>query len=358
MGALRWGCCGPGQHVPSLRVPRRDVLAWDFHTIRQLPWLVLLEAERQGESEKGARKLGGELDNSAAPLIGPSPNSLALCMALLCAEGRRWAPHPSMRSSCPALLALPTTTSPGPPNHSKRAMAAPPCPQVDIDSVRRLQKDNLADVLDAVQSGLATAGPSGAAKRQPGAAAAAAPADKRRRIDPLLEVESDFEDSEDESEEEQEGEGIVGPTPAAAPRQEEQQQQQQGQSLAVTEGKGLQQLESVQEQLQQEQQVQQQDEGAAAASKEAAVEAPAPAPAAEPAAAPAEESGAIDLSRYGSAQELEVLGLDRLKAELARLGLKCGGDLKQRAARLFLLRDTPLEKLGRKHFAAALPAKA
>ncbi len=39
-----------------------------------------------------------------------------------------------------------------------------------------------------------------------------------------------------------------------------------------------------------------------------------------------------------SAAALEAHGLDALKAELRRLGLKCGGTLAERAARLFALR--------------------
>ena len=39
------------------------------------------------------------------------------------------------------------------------------------------------------------------------------------------------------------------------------------------------------------------------------------------------------------------------------VGLKGGGTLRQRAQRLMLLRDTPIEKLDRKHFAkGAVPA--
>ena len=65
-------------------------------------------------------------------------------------------------------------------------------------------------------------------------------------------------------------------------------------------------------------------------------------------AAPAEP---VDLGAYGSAGELEALGLNRLKAELQRHGLKCGGGLADRAARLFLLKGTPLDKIDRKHLA-------
>ncbi|XP_076028208.1 splicing regulator SDE2 isoform X2 [Genypterus blacodes] len=46
----------------------------------------------------------------------------------------------------------------------------------------------------------------------------------------------------------------------------------------------------------------------------------------------------VDLDRVASAQELEGLGLDVLKEELMSRGLKCGGTLSQRAARLFSTR--------------------
>ena len=52
-------------------------------------------------------------------------------------------------------------------------------------------------------------------------------------------------------------------------------------------------------------------------------------------------------------------GADRLKEVLQALGLKSGGTLRQRAERLFLTRNTPLEKLDRKHFAkGAAPVAA
>mmetsp|Transcript_4324 Transcript_4324/g.5749 ORF Transcript_4324/g.5749 Transcript_4324/m.5749 type:complete len:232 (-) Transcript_4324:191-886(-) len=44
----------------------------------------------------------------------------------------------------------------------------------------------------------------------------------------------------------------------------------------------------------------------------------------------------VDLSQFKSAQELETVGLDRLKDELQKKGLKCGGTLHQRAERLWL----------------------
>ena len=61
----------------------------------------------------------------------------------------------------------------------------------------------------------------------------------------------------------------------------------------------------------------------------------------------------VDLSQYKSAGDVEALGLDHLRAELQRHGLKCGGSLAERAARLFLLSHSRLEKLDRKQFAKA-----
>jgi len=43
----------------------------------------------------------------------------------------------------------------------------------------------------------------------------------------------------------------------------------------------------------------------------------------------------IDLNAYDSIESLEVLGLDRLRQELERRGLKCGGSLNERSSRLF-----------------------
>eukprot|EP00850_Spirogloea_muscicola_P009980 SM000057S18410 [mRNA] locus=s57:409757:411113:- [translate_table: standard] len=63
------------------------------------------------------------------------------------------------------------------------------------------------------------------------------------------------------------------------------------------------------------------------------------------------QDGVVDLSEYDSTVELEALGMDRLKEELQSRGLKCGGSLQERAARLFLLKSTPLDKLDKKHFA-------
>ncbi|EPB77025.1 hypothetical protein ANCCEY_03859 [Ancylostoma ceylanicum] len=55
----------------------------------------------------------------------------------------------------------------------------------------------------------------------------------------------------------------------------------------------------------------------------------------------------IDVSAYSSPAELESLGLDRLKAALMALGLKCGGTLKERAERLFASKGVRAGELGR-----------
>ncbi|XP_036925323.1 replication stress response regulator SDE2 [Sturnira hondurensis] len=60
----------------------------------------------------------------------------------------------------------------------------------------------------------------------------------------------------------------------------------------------------------------------------------------------------LDLLAFSSAAEMEVLGLEKLKGALAALGLKCGGTLQERAARLFSVRG-----LAREQIAPALFAK-
>lgn len=53
---------------------------------------------------------------------------------------------------------------------------------------------------------------------------------------------------------------------------------------------------------------------------------------------PVDPSPAVDVSSASSPQQLESLGLDVLKEELMSRGLKCGGTLAERAARLFSVR--------------------
>lgn len=53
----------------------------------------------------------------------------------------------------------------------------------------------------------------------------------------------------------------------------------------------------------------------------------------------------LDLSSVMSAQELESLGLEVLKEELMRRGLKCGGTLSERAARLFSVKGLSPDRI-------------
>ena len=81
----------------------------------------------------------------------------------------------------------------------------------------------------------------------------------------------------------------------------------------------------------------------------AAAAMPPPPAARPPPAAAAPAAPAVDLGRYADAAALEALGLDALKAELSARGLKCGGTLAERAARLFLLKHQTLAQLDAKH---------
>mmetsp|Transcript_6436 Transcript_6436/g.19498 ORF Transcript_6436/g.19498 Transcript_6436/m.19498 type:complete len:395 (+) Transcript_6436:71-1255(+) len=59
----------------------------------------------------------------------------------------------------------------------------------------------------------------------------------------------------------------------------------------------------------------------------------------------------VNLNEYSSALELESLGLAVLKAELQKLGLKCGGTLSERAKRLYLTKGQHLSTLDPRLFA-------
>ena len=48
---------------------------------------------------------------------------------------------------------------------------------------------------------------------------------------------------------------------------------------------------------------------------------------------------------------LQGLGMDTLKTKLQNAGLKCGGSLSERAARLYLLKELTLEQIDKKHLA-------
>ncbi|KAM4772176.1 splicing regulator SDE2 [Rhinophrynus dorsalis] len=66
-------------------------------------------------------------------------------------------------------------------------------------------------------------------------------------------------------------------------------------------------------------------------------------------------SSPFDLLAFETAAELEALGLDKLKLELMALGLKCGGTLQERAARLFSVRGLSRDQIDPSLFAK--PAK-
>ena len=90
------------------------------------------------------------------------------------------------------------------------------------------------------------------------------------------------------------------------------------------------------------------DRGLGSGGDEGVTALPAPSSGAFPPALPAP---ALDLSSFSSPGDLEALGADALRDALAALGLKAGGSVEQRAARLWLTKDTPLTSLDRKHFA-------
>ncbi|KAA0169782.1 hypothetical protein FNF28_01901 [Cafeteria roenbergensis] len=85
-----------------------------------------------------------------------------------------------------------------------------------------------------------------------------------------------------------------------------------------------------------------------------------PGPAGEGAAAPgaSQAAPAVDLEAAASAADLEALGLDALKEELMRRGLKCGGNLRARAQRLWSVRGLAPDAIPNKLKAKAAVAAA
>ncbi|XP_012661335.1 replication stress response regulator SDE2 [Otolemur garnettii] len=65
----------------------------------------------------------------------------------------------------------------------------------------------------------------------------------------------------------------------------------------------------------------------------------------------------IDLLAFNSVAELELLGFEKLKCELMARGLKCGGTLQERAARLFSIRGVAKEQIDPALFAKPLKGK-
>lgn len=58
--------------------------------------------------------------------------------------------------------------------------------------------------------------------------------------------------------------------------------------------------------------------------------------------------GELNMDEFESIEELEFLGMERLKNALKAVGLKCGGDLKQRATRLFATKTKAVKNLPKK----------
>ncbi|KAL4419146.1 hypothetical protein ABPG77_002659 [Micractinium sp. CCAP 211/92] len=250
--------------------------------------------------------------------------------------------------------------------------------QVDVVEVRQQHQENLSGVLSAVQDALASGTAAAAAaapaagKRRPPLPSAGA---KKRRIDPLAALDDFSSDDEDEEEdeesllaEEMEEEEAAGKAAAAGPAAGKGPPAEEGQAsppAAASGGSDKSSSEGF-------------EPAAAGGGEGSPATAEQPGQGAEPAAAAAGEPSAVaaepaaqqgqqaeeqkqhepvDLSAFGTPEELEAaVGGDRLKAELQRLGLKAGGTPAQRAQRLWLLKDTHLDKLDRKHFAK--PGKA
>lgn len=59
----------------------------------------------------------------------------------------------------------------------------------------------------------------------------------------------------------------------------------------------------------------------------------------------------IDLDEIDSAEDLEALGLNHLKHDLQRRGLKCGGALQERASRLFSVKGLSVDDIDPSLFA-------
>nr|KAF6400022.1 SDE2 telomere maintenance-like protein [Molossus molossus] len=65
----------------------------------------------------------------------------------------------------------------------------------------------------------------------------------------------------------------------------------------------------------------------------------------------------IDLLAFSSVAEMELLGLEKLKCELLARGLKCGGTLQERAARLFSVRGLAKDQIDPALFARPVKGK-
>lgn len=60
------------------------------------------------------------------------------------------------------------------------------------------------------------------------------------------------------------------------------------------------------------------------------------------------EAETLDFKAFDSVESLMSLGLDKLKNHLVSLGVKCGGTLQERAARLFSLKGVDRSNIPKK----------
>lgn len=63
---------------------------------------------------------------------------------------------------------------------------------------------------------------------------------------------------------------------------------------------------------------------------------------------PAIDMKPFNLDEYGTEQELQALGMDRLKNALTQLGLKCGGTLEERTKRLLSVKGLSYDQYPKK----------
>lgn len=192
--------------------------------------------------------------------------------------------------------------------------------EMNAKIVQEVQETNIKGVRTSVRSGLAVAAAATGTKRKP-EEAEAGKGKKALKVWGMDDLGSDSDDDDSDDDEAAAGEARPQGSDSSA-----------GTSAAATAAAPVAAAAAAEEPPKEEQEQQ-------SAQEEEAKEEPS-------------EAEPVDVSKYGSAEELAAqLGAAALKAELQRLGLKCGGSAKQRAERLFLLKSTPLDKLDRSHFA-------
>lgn len=244
---------------------------------------------------------------------------------------------------------------------AKRAAAQ----AVDLDETRAFQEAALEGtreaVADALRSGIppdakgkrpaATAAGSGGSGSGSGSGGSAGPVAKRAKRGGML-AELDGSDSEDEAGDASLGQAATGGASASAG------DGSSGDCLSAHGGSGSSAAAATGKEAaaQPGAITKQQQEGVQAASAAGASSAGASAAAAAGGAEAGADGnamqGPLDLGAYADAADLAAkVSADRLKAELQRMGLKCGGTAGQRAQRLMLVRAKGLDGMDKKLFA-------